>query len=89
MVTGSNMSNSDHLENKKRVRRGESFCRTGVDRTISNSLKSPSKQKQKMQQRKVTFTEQTPLLWECSNFEPNMTAEEYEERKHDLWYSVS
>lgn len=75
--------------NKKRVRRGESFCRMGVDRSISNSLKSPSTQKLKTKQKHVTFSEQTPLFWECSNFEPNCSEEEYEERKNELWYSVS
>lgn len=35
------------MDKKKRVRRGESFGRMGVDRSISNSLKSPTKQKQR------------------------------------------
>ena len=35
------------MDKKKRVRRGESFGRMGVDRSISNSLKCPTKQKQR------------------------------------------
>lgn len=35
------------MDNKKRVRRGDSFGRMGLDRSISNSLKSPNRQKQR------------------------------------------
>jgi len=35
------------MDQRKRVRRGESFGRTGVDRSLSNSLKCPSRQKQR------------------------------------------
>lgn len=73
------------MDCRKRVRRGESFGRMGVDRTISNSLKSPSRQKQK--QRSVRFAEQTPFVYLCSNFDKDMTPEEMEQRKKELWYS--
>ena len=71
---------------RKRVRRGESFGRMGVDRTISNSLKSPSRQKQR--QVFVHFTEDTPTVHLCSNFEEDMTPAEIEGRKRELWYTV-
>ena len=71
---------------RKRVRRGESFGRMGVDRTISNSLKSPSRQKQK--QWSVRFAEETPMIYLCSHFDQNMTPSEMDERKKELWYTV-
>lgn len=71
---------------RKRVRRGESFGRMGLDRTISNSLKSPSRQKQK--QLSVSFAEETPMIYLCSNFEPDMSLLEKDRRKKELWYSV-
>lgn len=71
---------------RKRVRRGESFGRMGLDRTISNSLKSPSRQKQK--QLSVSFAEETPMIYLCSNFEPDMSLLEKDQRKKELWYSV-
>lgn len=71
---------------RKRVRRGESFGRVGVDRTISNSLKSPSRQKQKQQS--VRFTEATPAVHFCSHYEDDMTPVQVEQRKHELWYTV-
>lgn len=79
---------SSNLERrKKRMRRGESFGRTGVDRTLSDSLKSPSRQKQKQQQRLVRFAEETPSIRLCSHYDPNMSPVQVNQRKKELWYS--
>ena len=88
------------MDNKKRVRRGESFGRVGVDRTISNSLKSPTRQKQKQlctgdidndndsTKHTVKFTEETPRTYLCSHYDEGMTPEQQEGRRKELWYSV-
>ncbi|CAB9516555.1 expressed unknown protein [Seminavis robusta] len=90
---------------RKRVRRGESFGRLGVDRTISNSLKSPSRQKQRCVDSdssassetnihehdgaalNVRFAEATPMIYLCSHYDKDMTKDEVEQRKKELWYS--
>jgi len=113
------------MDNKKRVRRGESFGRVGLDRTISSSLKSPTRQKhkrrnqheqqqqakkvqqqpqeqrednsttdatqQQLQQQKpmvVHFNPETPREFICSHYDEDMTPEQKEERRKELWYQV-